>query len=300
MKVRCFKDGLTRREPTKEEIDTLVYPKDKFDLISVDYVDEWTLHKSSTSTDNPDGKVYNYPQKAVHITVRCKRCGTIKAAATDRPDMSCKVGPCMSTWVDLTGKRFGKLVVESLDFTRVQKRQRQRAWYWKCRCDCGKECFKTSADLVSHYHIMCPDCSRKERIRKTTLPDNLSKWNRIIRIYKKNAAKNGRVYTLSDEQFHRLATENCKYCGMPPSMGSYGVVYNGIDRVDASKGYIPDNCVPCCYRCNYMKNKLTTGEFLSHVERIYAYSIASSKLNDHPEREYASSEAEMGATRANG
>lgn len=50
-------------------------------------------------------------------------------------------------------------------------------------------------------------------------------------------------------------------------------------------------------RCNYMKNKLTKDEFFRHIAKIYTFNNLGLKLNDHPEREYASSEAEMGATR---
>lgn len=288
------KRNLTRRQPTEAEVENLSYPKDKFDLIKVNYVDEWDLCKLATSTDDPRTKSYVYRKKSVHITVKCKKCGTVKNDAADSPNLSCKTGPCMSTWVDLTGRRFGNLVVEGLDLTRVQKGQRQRRWYWKCRCDCGNYCYKTGADLVTHYHRMCPSCARKQAIRKTTLPDSLSKWHRMIRIYKKNAVQNGREFSLTDEQFVAITKGNCVYCGNPPVKGSYGVVCNGIDRVDASKGYTLENSVPCCHRCNYMKNKLTTGQFLDHVRRIYEHSILGSKLNDHPEREYASSEAEKG------
>ena len=299
-KFRFLKDNLKRRQPTPDEIEHLVYPKDKFDLISVDYVDTWDYHKISTSTDNPDAKKYTYKHKTVFITVKCKRCGSIKKEAADREDMSCSVGPCAHHWKDITGQRFGKLVVESLDFTKTQKKQKKNAWYWKCKCDCGNYCYKTNHSLVSNYHRCCPECSRKSRVEKNTLPDGLSKWRRMIRIYKKNARFGNREFTLTEQQFVDVAKQNCAYCGSSPKLGSYGVVCNGIDRIDSTKGYTPENSVACCYRCNYMKNKLTTPEFFEHVKRIYDFSIANSKFNDHPEMEYASSEAEKGASHASG
>jgi 5-methylcytosine-specific restriction endonuclease McrA len=37
----------------------------------------------------------------------------------------------------------------------------------------------------------------------------------------------------------------------------------GIDRVDNSIGYTPDNCVPCCTQCNRIKlDHLTYEEML--------------------------------------
>lgn len=38
-------------------------------------------------------------------------------------------------------------------------------------------------------------------------------------------------------------------------------VHNGVDRVDNALGYTPDNCVPCCSRCNYAKRAMPRGEF---------------------------------------
>lgn len=288
------KENNHRRSPTQEEIKNLTYPKDKFELLSVDYVDEWDCHKTDTSKDNPNCKEHVYKDKAVHITVKCRKCGCIKREATDRPDMSCKVGPCMPTWVDLTGKRFGNLLVERLSFEKSKRTLRHYVWYWECKCDCGRICFKKAADLVSHYHRMCPHCARKEAVRKTTLPGQLSKWNRMLRVYKKNAAANGRVFLLTDAQFIAISRKNCYYCGAAPTENSYGVVSNGIDRLDSNGGYSDDNVVPCCRICNIMKNKLSVKDFLKHVSDIYVHSILATKLNDHPEREYVSSETEMG------
>ena len=37
------------------------------------------------------------------------------------------------------------------------------------------------------------------------------------------------------------------------------------------KFYNLDNCVPCCSKCNMMKNTLETKDFLDHIERIYTF-----------------------------
>lgn len=288
------KENNHRRSPTQEEIESLTYPKDKFELLSVDYVDEWDRYKIDTSKDDPNHKEHVYKGKAVHITVRCRKCGHVKREATDRPDMACKIGPCMPTWVDLTGQRFGNLLVERLSFEKSKRTKRHYVWYWECKCDCGRICFKKSADLVSHYHRMCQHCARKAAIDKCTLPDQLSKWHRMIRVYKKNAATFKREFLLTDEQFVTLSKGKCHYCGAEPMENSYGVVSNGIDRIDSGRGYSADNVVPCCRICNVMKNKLSHEDFLKHISDIYVHSVLTTKLNDHPEREYASSEAEMG------
>ncbi len=39
-------------------------------------------------------------------------------------------------------------------------------------------------------------------------------------------------------------------------------IYNGIDRLDSSKGYTLENCVPCCEEINVMKMALTKDRFV--------------------------------------
>lgn len=290
------KRNLLRRPATKEEIDSLQYPKDKFELISVDYTDEWDLKKQATGVYAKKKKSYVTHKKAVHITVKCKKCGTVLSERTDRPDMRCFVGPCADKWIDLTGRRFGKLVVEELALDKMQKKegQRQRIWYWKCRCDCGNITYKTQHDLVFQECCQCRVCGRKLAAEKTKLPGDASKWHRMIRYYKKNASVTGREFSLTDEEFKRLAQSDCAYCGAKPAMTGYNIICNGVDRIDSSRGYVTGNVVPCCTRCNIMKKNMSVDEFLGHIEKIYNFRCACLRLNDHPEKEYTASAVETG------
>ena len=47
-----------------------------------------------------------------------------------------------------------------------------------------------------------------------------------------------------------------------------GYTYNGIDRKDNNLGYEKANCVPCCKRCNQMKNDMTMDEFINQIINI--------------------------------
>lgn len=47
-------------------------------------------------------------------------------------------------------------------------------------------------------------------------------------------------------------------------------IANGIDRVDSSKGYTKENCIPCCRPCNVAKLDRTQEEFINHAYRIVA------------------------------
>jgi len=75
--------------------------------------------------------------------------------------------------------------------------------------------------------------------------------------------------------------QNCYWCGVPPSsthkdhlrtgkiMSGLVIKYNGVDRVDNSKGYTVENSVPCCKYCNRAKNDMTVTQFMEWNKRIY-------------------------------
>lgn len=48
---------------------------------------------------------------------------------------------------------------------------------------------------------------------------------------------------------------------------------NGIDRVDSSKNYTIDNCIPCCTMCNFMKQSYPQNDFLNQINKIYHYNL---------------------------
>lgn len=58
-----------------------------------------------------------------------------------------------------------------------------------------------------------------------------------------------------------MTSQPCYYCGDVKN-------YNGIDRVDSSKGYILNNCVPCCEICNKMKLNYTVDSWILHMKKV--------------------------------
>lgn len=68
----------------------------------------------------------------------------------------------MSKLIDLTGQRFGRLVVLKKDNERITK----NGSYWICKCDCGKEKSIRSSSLRRGEITSC-GCFRTERIIAT-------------------------------------------------------------------------------------------------------------------------------------
>lgn len=62
----------------------------------------------------------------------------------------------MSKNVDLTGQKFGKLLV----IERTENpNNKKKCKYWKCICDCGKESIQPTTNLLSGKSTECWDCS---------------------------------------------------------------------------------------------------------------------------------------------
>lgn len=146
---------------------------------------------------------------------------------------------------------------------------------WMCKCECGTEKIVREYSLLNGMSKSC-GCFSKETNAKTALEGNTASINRVYGWYKRHCSDQNRIFELTREEFIRLTSSDCHYCGNTPSNicnlgknGSY--TYNGIDRVDNTKGYTLNNCVPCCETCNRAKLKMTTGEFLNWINRVYSH-----------------------------
>lgn len=62
----------------------------------------------------------------------------------------------------------------------------------------------------------------------------------------------------------------------PPANGTPEAPYSGIDRLDNSKGYSPDNCVPACQSCNFAKLDQSVEAFLEWAKRVQHHATAIS------------------------
>ena len=142
---------------------------------------------------------------------------------------------------------------------------------WLCRCSCGKEVLIPRSQL-KQGQTACKSCTT---IRVQTLPDSLGNWNRITRVYKRNAKNRGLSFSLLDSDVRSLCESPCWYCGSTPKEDSLGIVRNTIDRIDSSVGDTADNTVPCCLHCNIMKMDTPVHSFLDKIHQIHNYQKRS-------------------------
>lgn len=142
----------------------------------------------------------------------------------------------MGKLIDLTGQRFGRLVV--LQYTGKDKRNQAR---WDCRCDCGN-ITNVSTQNLKCGNVQSCGCSRKgiNSTHKQSRSRLYKIWCAVVQRTKNPNNPNYAYYgkrgiTVCDswstfEPFRDWALEN----GYSENLT--------IDRIDNDKGYSPDNC----------------------------------------------------------
>jgi hypothetical protein len=169
--------------------------------------------------------------------------GRIKSCGCLRRDMA---GSAQR--LDLTGKRFGRLVViATLSRGPVT---------WKCLCDCGKTIIRETERLTSGARSC--GCYRSDLLssRRRILP-----YQAVFNKAKAGAAKRGLEFDISLEFYQSLAEKPCHYCDASLVWSEHTGVRGGtdgrrghnLDRKDNNMGYTEDNVVPCCPICNILK-----------------------------------------------
>ena len=66
---------------------------------------------------------------------------------------------------DLTGKRFGLLVVKGMS-DKVKHTKSCDLHLWECECECGTITYRTTSYLNCSKHSGCPVCMMKRRTKK--------------------------------------------------------------------------------------------------------------------------------------
>lgn len=177
---------------------------------------------------------------------------------------------------NLKDKRFGRLVAkEHVGFNK------SRNALWRCECDCGNEKVVASRDLQELRTQSCGCYQQEQRGAYKKLPSGIAAMRALYLHYKRKTKERGIYFNLSVEDFHKITSLDCVYCGTAPAQeqkiknntGSY--FFNGVDRVDSSIGYVIDNCVPCCWTCNRAKGNLSVKDFKEWIQRVYQKSMTS-------------------------
>lgn len=154
--------------------------------------------------------------------------------------------------------------------------------YVLCECDCGVVKYIRSYDIRrgdGQHNVTCGHTKN--------LPNFGAQKNRIYNEYKKSAKKKGLEFNIPKPHFLKLLEQNCFYCNVEPS-NTYKTKsdekedfkYNGLDRVDSTKGYIIGNVRPSCASCNKAKLVMSQTDFFEWVKTVYTNLLAKKLIND--------------------
>jgi hypothetical protein len=179
--------------------------------------------------------------------------------------------------VDYTGQRYHRLIF----IQPTESRSLNGSVRWEAICDCGK-----TVCVIPHNGKSCGCLGEETRVvggkKNRKYDPKISNARHVWHRYRDGG--------IDFDTFYHLSQQPCNYCGRMPyrasnySSNQYGTfTYNGLDRIDSTKGHTLDNVVPCCADCNWMKGDRTQEEFLLHIGRIYSHVGHSSQLSyPHP------------------
>lgn len=219
------------------------------------------IKKSELKSGINKGKSKSYK----YVLLKCKKCGHLKLAAkTSLYKDSIECSKCYEN--SIIGQTFGCYKV--IAFDHYEERRNRKFRYYKVQCiNCGRIYIKEQNLSQWKLYTKCSKCDK-------ACDDSVV--NSMYYNYKRSAKQRSIEWNLSLEEFIEIIHQECHYCGESPTVRKKGTnesEVNGIDRIDSSKGYTKENCVPCCSICNYMKLNYDTNFFYNHISKIYKYHI---------------------------
>ena len=144
----------------------------------------------------------------------------------------------MPARIDLTGKQFGRLCVQS--YAGLFKGKA----FWTCQCDCGKKACVSGQLLRAGKSTSC-GCYRAEMMRQTKRKHGMSRtpeWNTY-------SSMKSRCLNPSDPKFRNYGARGIQVCNrwlesfsnFYADMGPRPVGYS-LDRINVNGNYAPENC----------------------------------------------------------
>lgn len=240
----------------------------EMEISSQDFIkDEWKLLKKYKDKDN------HY-----YALIECCHCGNRKVVnyynfinlkTTSLKCLKCKY---LQVAKEEIGKTFGTIKVIALD--RIEEIVRQNSSKSDVRVYYLTECLKCGKQSIRLRNITQFNKSNGCKYCNSAFEE--SSYNNLLHVYKSGAKDRNINWELTNEEFLSLVTQNCYYCGEEPyerphDTSSHKLKVMGIDRLNSNLSYSLNNCVPCCTKCNLMKQALSKEEFLGHITKIYKH-----------------------------
>lgn len=148
----------------------------------------------------------------------------------------------MRKYVDINGKRFGRLVVLWHSYTLNKKYGSE---FYECICDCGVRCVKKKANIITGDTRSC-GCLKKESIGNVNRSHSLTGTKEYVSWM----AIKSRCYYPKNNRYAKYGARGITVCqrwkdsfeNFLSDMGYAPSPKHSVDRVDVNAGYGPENC----------------------------------------------------------
>lgn len=192
----------------------------------------------------------------------------------------------MSVMIDLTGKKFGKLTVES--FAKSNGKA-----HWKCSCECGGTAIVEGNNLRNGHTLSC-GCVQKERASKAKKTHGCTG----TKTYRTWQSMHRRCADPKNKDFRNYGGRGIAVCDRWKVFENFlfdmGKAPAGmhIDRIDTNSNYEPSNCrwvTPQENMNNTRRNRHLTlhGETLTVAEWSRKLSIDPDLVFDRLKRRWS-------------
>ena len=178
---------------------------------------------------------------------------SVKRGMTKSCSTSCPYSPSHVLSKDLTGQRFGRLlVIQRAD--RYKTDSGKRGTYYHCKCDCGNEVTVIAGHLTTGHTWSC-GCAheeQKEAWKTINLKHGKTKNKKIEKSYQTWEYIKRRCYNPSDVDYRFYGAKGISlwggwmndpaaFCEYVESLDRYEETGTTIDRIDYTKNYEPGN-----------------------------------------------------------
>jgi hypothetical protein len=181
---------------------------------------------------------------------------------------------------DLTGQRFGKLVV-------IERSENKKSWtMWKCKCDCGNEKITYATHLTNGNIISC-GCmmvsNGKKHVQWKGYGEISGKrWGAI----KKGSEKGNRRlrqldFSITIEFIWDLFIKQNRRCALTGRILTFEPNTASLDRIDNTQGYTENNVQWVHKDINKMKNIFSNEYFIQtgiEIAKKYNYGQSNNAI----------------------
>ncbi len=189
-------------------------------------------------------------------------------------------------FVDLSGKRFGKLSVARIVV------ERANIYQWECLCDCGKSILLKTKQLTGDNNKSC-GCLKLEQLLSRSTKHGMARskeYDTWISIKKRCLNPDNKDYKYYGERGITMCDRwQDSFQNFYEDMGDRPSKTHSIDRIDNNKGYYKENCKwsTKSEQCRNQRNNrivIINGESVCLAEAAERYGIRTKTVYDRVKR----------------